>query len=505
MDTERFKKLLRTAIGGRSQAEFAKRAGITNIQISRLLNQDIRPKLDTLEKIAKNAVNGVTYKDLLDACGYTSAELDFYDEEEEAARGEKKDRVLLPLKDRIAACERDILQGFKELIEKSSTPYENLYKFVNMFETLYAVEDMCYDIGNAVENTENVINGDHCSEITISWVCRQDGKDIGNIVKGVISYYTLTDRRILVSGATFAAKDLIAYGVIRVHGKLSEDNLLWNKDILTHSNAEDMDRTADQEMEALEFVMDLAQNGETQYPSLVMGIGFEMPKDNKMIVEFLKNHKESFVFTPFDEENFEDVISGVKSAEEAYEDYEDEYNAEDGIGAVISTIIRHETGIDFACWKEREGDFFDPGIDPVPHTYIMAQEEEVFLNNVAYETLEDLAFKYGSELGVEEYGHCYVRTTTSPEYSGYYRIEYNDGAAISVPIPKQEIRKRYPKNSEPVTKKAAERLSGLGTTVTILAEKSAESEPYEMTLRGVASEIFSIRDELMKVAEGKTV
>lgn len=71
-DREKFSDLLIKAKGNRNTSSFAKDSGVSKNQISLWLRQksDFTPKEESLKKIAITAQNGVTYEELLDACGY---------------------------------------------------------------------------------------------------------------------------------------------------------------------------------------------------------------------------------------------------------------------------------------------------------------------------------------------------------------------------------------------------------------------------------------------------
>lgn len=71
-DIDRYVELLKKAIGGRSQTQFAKDCNLSVSYICKHINKktDQAPLPTTLERIAKVAQNDVTYEELLDAAGY---------------------------------------------------------------------------------------------------------------------------------------------------------------------------------------------------------------------------------------------------------------------------------------------------------------------------------------------------------------------------------------------------------------------------------------------------
>lgn len=72
-DQAAFSQLLRISIGGRKKKDFAALINISPEYLSRLINgkSPNPPSNDLLKTIVRNAVGGVTYSQLLEACGYT--------------------------------------------------------------------------------------------------------------------------------------------------------------------------------------------------------------------------------------------------------------------------------------------------------------------------------------------------------------------------------------------------------------------------------------------------
>lgn len=73
-DKQRLSTLLWKAQGDRTREKFSQDAGISLTQVSKLVKgiADGPPRPITLRKIADIAQNGITYNDLMDACGYSS-------------------------------------------------------------------------------------------------------------------------------------------------------------------------------------------------------------------------------------------------------------------------------------------------------------------------------------------------------------------------------------------------------------------------------------------------
>lgn len=74
-DMDKFRELLKKAIGGRTQKEFAEVSGLSYFNLNRMLKNDSNgvPKRSSLEKIAEASQGRVTASQLLYACGYEMA------------------------------------------------------------------------------------------------------------------------------------------------------------------------------------------------------------------------------------------------------------------------------------------------------------------------------------------------------------------------------------------------------------------------------------------------
>lgn len=73
----RLSQLLTRALGGRLMSEYANDAGISLTYVSELIRQERSnpPQPRTLKKLALAAKEGVTYEDLMSACGHLPADL----------------------------------------------------------------------------------------------------------------------------------------------------------------------------------------------------------------------------------------------------------------------------------------------------------------------------------------------------------------------------------------------------------------------------------------------
>ncbi len=73
-DKTKFSILVKRAIGSGKQKDFAQKIQLSPEHLSRIINSkyDKPPSIETIKKIAKNALNDVTYFELLESAGYAS-------------------------------------------------------------------------------------------------------------------------------------------------------------------------------------------------------------------------------------------------------------------------------------------------------------------------------------------------------------------------------------------------------------------------------------------------
>ena len=99
---ETFRSLVKKGIGSRTQKEFAEQAGISRVNLNRVLNAETiaRPSKRTLYAYSMH-MKGVTYRDLMEACGYPM------DDIHEAAR-----QIADDLRKRLDVCRGKIYEKY---------------------------------------------------------------------------------------------------------------------------------------------------------------------------------------------------------------------------------------------------------------------------------------------------------------------------------------------------------------------------------------------------------
>lgn len=73
-DKFKFSILIKRAVGSAKQKDFAEKIQLSPEHLSRIINAKFNtpPAIETIKKIATNAMNGVTYFELLEAAGYAT-------------------------------------------------------------------------------------------------------------------------------------------------------------------------------------------------------------------------------------------------------------------------------------------------------------------------------------------------------------------------------------------------------------------------------------------------
>lgn len=134
---------------------------------------------------------------------------------------------------------------------------------------------------------------------------------------------------------------------------------------------------------------------------IVYGYGFmvdEIPDD--VIIDFIKNHKETFCKSDTENELYEEMLEYTKEAydlENFFEMYSCDHTGMEGNGAVISNIISRETGIRF------EYQCGDADCNSYPsvlfvETYPWNYNEKE--KNLTVESLNEILLPYVIELGL---------------------------------------------------------------------------------------------------------
>ena len=132
--------------------------------------------------------------------------------------------------------------------------------------------------------------------------------------------------------------------------------------------------------------------------TFAFGFGFNLNVDNNKIVEFVKRHKESFC-KKLSEFDFFDELCSTKDEDDLDDllyEYDCDIYGDHGNGAVISTIMRRETGISFGFFN---GDYKKAIIFPERMPWLLTPKER----DLTEESLSEIISGYMDELGIEKF------------------------------------------------------------------------------------------------------
>lgn len=147
--------------------------------------------------------------------------------------------------------------------------------------------------------------------------------------------------------------------------------------------------------------------------SVAYGYGFYCDCSEEKLIDFIKNHKETFCKSNAEEELFKEMFDRTKNEydlEYLFKDYGCKSTGVCGIGAVIANIMSRETGIRFDYCEPDEACgtpasvMFGSG-----YPWQLTEAEK----NLTEEKLESMCRKYAEELGIDV-----------TENIGYLALEY---------------------------------------------------------------------------------
>lgn len=422
-----FRNLLITAIGDRSQAEFAKRSGISPEHISRMLNNSYinRPSLSTLRKIAGNANGGITLDELKSACGYEESTSKIRENE----TGEEFiERV------RVKALERaSYLEAIVDFTDFEESYWTSIYDFVSsLFKDI--------EIGIKVGDTTTISATDHIygCMVTLSW-----GEDEYYAEAHMVVHFHEDEPgdEILkvIDGAYFSAKSLTPLNnTPRNKGiqYLPEDEeclaventvykgiscIIWYRRIGSISTRADSNVRKARRNREIKDIMDanpgissseallkmIFDERPNRYLTSVEGYGFYVDNMPDYIARrFLEAHQGTYVQAEDDKETFERIKSGE--------------TPEDGFIEEIAKVMRRETGIKFCAWEkddlEKGNSLCNTNRSCIMLEKLMPFEMNETEKNLSCQSLQQIIDRYAAELHCEVDWCVYYMMTDKTDY-----------------------------------------------------------------------------------------
>lgn len=201
-------ELIRKAIGGRKQADFAEIAGLSPFNLNRLLNQDepAIPRKSTLKKISDASEGRVTEAQILHACGYETA----------LTADEKEEKT--PQEANIA-----IASAIKEGIEEISGRANKYASIEDMLETVALMKAQKYNIHFQVDEEKKYFGtgkrgAERYANITCKWSCMEyDGVEAFSI------YFCKTEN----GGVIISDCEFVLEALLKLNHPEAEKFLMW--------------------------------------------------------------------------------------------------------------------------------------------------------------------------------------------------------------------------------------------------------------------------------------
>lgn len=424
-NNELFTQLLIKAIGDRTKAEFARLAGIAPQRLNTLLkgNGHSQPSIQTIQKLAMAAENGVKFSDLAEAAGYT---MERY---QERAKTPKAERMEMSTEERIRLSEEDLLEGMQDLI--STKGYNgDIDDLMDTYRVLYQTENSEYDVEGPV-HVKQLVGTIDVYTITVAWDIR--GQE--NLIPFMV-FTTKEKEEMKILGYSFNAKEMDDLGVLPEKIK----TYLKDEDLSQYNPAHIViNRTPWNEKQIMErMLLNMYREQKNGFYTVTSeGIGFRVvtvknKKRTPLITEarmmdFFQNHRK-MIHTDSEKQFMQAFLDQKKTLDDIREndphhstDIDGEYGYE-----LIAEIMHRETGLEIEYFDGTSSSETNP---PVIMVKVQDLPED---KNAAFVYAEKQALhamkNYARELGLERYGTQYYEERYSKNDTDQYTIEeeHND-------------------------------------------------------------------------------
>ena len=205
---EKALELIRTAIGNRTQKEFAEQAGISQYLLSRALTNKFNtatPRRSTLQAIANASEGRVTYEELIEACGYT------FDGQEKVPPNELKS--VDQAENASMATAVDLCEGLSKLAGYP-VRYDSLKDFAETVTMLYSnAQNESFKIVEEKEYDSK--RGDHIAHCMFKYM--RSGWRFTSYVYFSLVYHVVS-KGVVVSDAICDLQSLVDLGHPSIHG-----------------------------------------------------------------------------------------------------------------------------------------------------------------------------------------------------------------------------------------------------------------------------------------------
>ena len=136
--------------------------------------------------------------------------------------------------------------------------------------------------------------------------------------------------------------------------------------------------------------------------SFIYGYGFSSDCDEERLIDFVKEHKETFCKSDREKELYDDMLNYTKTKydlEDFFKDYSCDNAGRKGSGAVIANIMSRETGIRF-IYCPSDYNCYTPASVVFQEGYPWEINE--IEKELTEERLSNICKKYMDELGITD-------------------------------------------------------------------------------------------------------
>lgn len=375
-----------------------------------------RPAITTLRKIAGHAFGGITLNMLLTACGYEA------DGESSAANPIKKQREGLSAGSRAKACVEDLKIGFQTL-SVNNPVYSSLFDFVDMVNTIYAVESVSYRIDGEKEIEDEMHpNAELSAVINASWT----DKDYTGEMEAVVYYCKTRKNAVVIMGVAFDYDSLLKADSAMAWEAYTTQDEIDRKEEYLYTVKYKRQNTASSESaqlfnEKVQYLMEKkgldekeallqAIFGDPDRPkriSTVEGEGFYLDRiPEYAIINFLHAHQTTFCRSQKEQEMLDRLENG-EALDKIFEYYETDSKNMVGYGhwgVAIANIMYRETNIQFDFWDDVDYDVRSCIMFSATMPYHMNETEK----ELSRDTLIQILDQYARELKTEVAADCYT-------------------------------------------------------------------------------------------------
>lgn len=393
MQSENFQRLLRKAIGTeRTQAEFAKIAGISPGHLNRLINsKEIKqPSIETLSKIARVADNGIVLGDLLKECGYKLYAKEPDDElTKELKDFDKEFKIRKPLSKAEQKRHTSMADELKIAVEETISALNKLDKclpdmcdFVKALERRLVSDDYAFNISQEINNDKPWLKeSSNAVIITADWAT----DNITSVVKFMI-FYDKTDPQavdekpcLIIKDYAFSSDILVAYDAVPAE-LIKQLEKYGNLDICQICKVD----TVSPEKRLLAAIFDDDEYSDETYSNTTELIGFITDSiTNDIAQNFIKRHRNTY-------DALYDKINKIPNSVRIEEKHKNGY--------IIANIIASESDIRFNYMRENEDN---------EHGLIAVDPDD---NNLP-DNIINILKRYARELDIKTVGYYYRVST----------------------------------------------------------------------------------------------